>query len=296
MNFQEEVAKIKEAVNTANQVLVTLSKTPTFDAVSSALSLYLGLKKLGKNVSIFSEDKIRVEFSNLIGVDKISNDLGGKNFVISLDYQEGSIDKVSYNIEGDKFNLVVESRPGASPLTAQNVHYSYSGAGADLIFTIDVAKLSDLGKIYQGNQEVFSSEKIIKINRNEENENFGKINLIVSQAACLTEIVALLLKNLNIKFDQDIATNLLAGIVAATNNFALPKTNAITFEMAALALRAGGKKVSLPSSDLKKQPIMVSPKREEKEDKAEVKKELEEKEKAPPDWLKPKIYKGSTLV
>lgn len=296
MNFQEEVIKIKRVVDSANHILVALKKTPSFDAVCSGLSLYLGLKKLGKEVSIFSEDKIRVEFSGLIGVDKISNDLGGKNFVISLDYQEGSIDKVSYNIEGDKFNLVVESKAGAPPLTAQNVHYSYSGARADLIFTINVAKLFDLGKTYQENPEFFSSEKIINIDCGDQNENFGKINLVIPQAACLTEIVALLLRGLNINLDQDIATNILAGVVTATNNFTLPKTNATTFEVAALALRAGGKKIALPPSDLKKKPTIILPKRQGKQDKVKVKKEVEEREKAPPDWLKPKIYKSSTLI
>lgn len=285
MNFEEEISKIKEALNNAEEVLVAINKTPTFDSVASSLSLYLGLKKLGKKPSVFCEDKIRVEFSNLIGVDKVNDDLGGKNFVISLDYKEGSIDKVSYNIEGDKFNLVITSKPGAPALSAENVHYSYSGLAADLIFTIDLPALSDLGKVYEKKKEFFSQEKIINIDRHQENGNFGKINLVVSQAASTAEIVALLLKRLGIKFDQDLATNLLAGIASGSNNFASSKTNATSFEMAALCLRAGGKRVIPSPTKLEKESTILSERKEEKRE-----------EKAPPDWLKPKIYKGSTLL
>lgn len=296
MNFQDEVNKIKEALNNAREVLVVINKTPNLDSVASSLALYLGLKQLDKKTTVFCEDKIRVEFSNLIAIDKITDSLGGKNFVISLDYKEGSIDKVSYNIEGDKFNLVIESRPHAPQLTPENVHYSYSGAVADLIFVIDASTLSDLGKIYEEKRQLFSQEKIVNIDRSEQNENFGKINLVISQAASTAEIITLLLKSLAIRIDQDIATNLLAAIEFGSGNFASPKTNAATFEAAALCLRAGGKRLPSPPTLKKKPVIFPEKKREPAFAKASEGKEEKKEEKAPPDWLKPKIYKGSTLI
>lgn len=293
MNFQEEVNKIKDLLASAQKVLVVINKTPNLDSVASALALYLGLLKLGKKVIVFCEDEIRVEFSNLIGVNKITSALGGKNFVISLDYKEGSIDKVSYNIEGDKFNLVIESQPDASQLTIDNVHYSYSGTATDLIFVIDSPSLKKLGEIYEKKKEIFAQEKIINISCRQGDEIFGKVNLVVSQAASTSEIISLLLKNLEIKLDQDIASNLLAGIVSGSNNFASSKTNATTFEAAALSLRAGGKK-TFPSSVKKPTPVVL----QKKPIVFSEPKKPEEKKggQAPPDWLKPKIYKGSTLL
>lgn len=303
MNFQEEVDKIKDLLTAAQEVLVAINKTPNLDSVASSLALYLGLLKFGKKATVFCEDKIRVEFGNLIAVNKITNNLGGKNFVISLDYKEGAIDKVSYNIEGDKFNLVIDSRPGAPSLTPENVHYSYSGTVADLIFTVDASSLKDLGEIYGEKKELFPQAKIVNIDRQQENENYGKINLIVPQAASTSEIITLLLKSLEIKIDQDIATNLLAGITFGSNNFGSSKTNATTFEMAALCLRAGGKRFPLPPT-LKKKPVVFPEKKKEPSLAVPQVKPLAtpgeasegKEEKAPPDWLKPKIYKGSTLV
>ncbi|MBL7159303.1 DHH family phosphoesterase [Candidatus Microgenomates bacterium] len=303
MNFQEEIDKIKNSLTSAKEILLVINKSPSLDSVAASLTLYLGLKKLGKKVSIFCQDKIRVEFSNLIAVNKIVDTLGGKNFIISLDYKEGAIDKVSYNIEGEKFNLVIEPRPNAPQLTSESVHYSYSGSAADMVFAIDALTLQDLGKIYEEKKELFTKEKIINIDRQSKNENFGEVNFVVPQAASTSEIIALILKSLAIKLDQDMATNLLAGIISASNNFNSPQTNATTLEMAALCLRAGGKKTSFSPSSIK-EPFVFPDKliktEEKKEEKKEiikeVKKDEKKKEKAPPDWLKPKIYKGSTLL
>lgn len=326
MNFEEEIGKIKERLSGAQEVLVMINKNPNIDSVAAALALHLGLQKLGKKVFVFCEDKIKVEFGNLVAVNKITDSLGGKNFIISLDYKEGSIDKVSYNIENDKFNLVIESRPEAPQLTSENVHYSYSGATADLVFVIDASHPADLGKVYEEKKELFSEDKLINISRSQPDENFAKINLVVSQAASTSEIIAFFLEHLGVKPDQDMASNLLAGIEFGSNNFTSPSTNAVTFEMAALALRAGGKRISSPQAQpSKKVAFFPEEKKEERkeerrEEKKEVKKEekKEEKkppiapsfakasedkkgtedkgEKAPPDWLKPKIYKGSTLL
>lgn len=304
MKFQEQVNQIRDLLAAASDVLVVFSKSPNLDSIAAGLAIFLGLKKQGKRVAIYSQDKIRVEFSNLVGVDKISDGLGGKNFVISLDYKEGAIDKVSYNIEGDKFNLVIESRPDGPQLSSDNVHYSYSGTVADLIFVIDAANLTDLGKIYEEKKDLFPREKIVNVGRDQTGEKFGKINLIIPQAASTAEIITLLLKGLGIKLDQDIATNLLAGIVFASKNFTSATTNATTFEAAALSLRAGGKKPFpaqptgqpqlQPQPQPQPQPIPVVIPGEKKPSPTKLKEDKEEK--APPDWLKPKIYKGSTLL
>jgi len=298
MNFQEEVNKIRQSLTKAEDVLVALSQAPDLDAIASGLALYLGILKFGKKATIFCEDEIKVEFSNLIGINKITKVLGGRNFVISLDYKEGAIDKVSYNIENDKFNLVIQSRPGAPSLKADDVTYTYAGVAADLIFTINTFSLRNLGQIYEQKKDLFAQEKIINIDRQVENEKFGQINLVIPQAASTGEIITLLLRSLGIGIDKDIGTNLLLGITKATNNFSSPKTNATSFEAAALALRAGAKRIQDLKAKKKDFPFKVKKQTEEKVPFPSPVAKVEEgkEEKAPPEWLKPKIYKGSTLV
>lgn len=293
MDFKEEIKKIRKAVNQSSQILVGLKKDPRFDSVASGLALYLGLTQLGKSITIFCPEKIKVELANLVGIDKITDKIGGRDFIISLDYQEGSIDKVSYNIKDDKFNLVIKARPGAPKLTAGNVHYSHAGEAAELVFLIDVLNLQDLGKIYEEKKEVFKQEKIINLSSRSGNSQNGRINLVIPQAASTSEIIALVLKSLGVKLNQDMATNLLAGVISASKNFTSPQTNATTFEVAASCLRAGAKKSTALVSKIDEKVTPSFAKASEGKPSVAKTSEGKKEGKAPPDWLKPKIYKSS---
>jgi len=137
MDLTADITKVKELLDRATTVVIATHENPTFDSIGSALTLSIGLASLGKKVTVVCPDAMTVELSSFIGVQKVAKEIANKNFVISLDYVDGSIDKVSYNIEGNKFNLVIEPRPGFEGFAEDKVHYTHGGASADLIFTTD---------------------------------------------------------------------------------------------------------------------------------------------------------------
>lgn len=293
MNRSVSFAPVQQALTSAQTVLVVSPKKPKLDQIAAALALFLSLKKAGKSVVVACPDEMTVEFSLLVGVDKISQQLGGKNLMISLDYIEDSIEKVSYNIEGKKFNLLIQPKAGFPPLSAEKVNYSHSG-GSDLIFTIGAQRLEDLGSLYAQEKELYDQKPVVNIDVDPKNTQFGKINLANPAISSCSEITAGLISVLKLPVDQDIATNLLLGIEEATQGFTSPKTSASTFEVAAFCLRAGGRRAKAPEAKPKKavplspMPSGVSAKK--------VPKEPEEKEKPSADWFEPKIFKGSTRV
>src|SRR3990172_4742872 len=238
----QDTEKIKELIVKAADILILTHENPSPDSIGSALALYLGLVGLGKKVTIVCPDPMTVEQSSFVGVNKVMQDVGKKNFIISLDYVEGSIEKVSYNIEGNSFNLVIEPRAGFEPFSAEKVHYSYGGANADLIFTVDTIHLGGLKKLYEGDKELFAGKPIINIDRHPNNAQYGLINFVNSDASSTAELVARFLSDTGIAITQDIATNILNAVIAATDNFQHPNVTPSTFETAALCLRQGGKR------------------------------------------------------
>lgn len=174
MDAQTMLEEIKKLIEEAKEILIVTHEKPTGDSIGSSLAVYLGLLSLGKNVSVLMPDAMTVEFSNFIGADKIKQSLGNKNFVISLNYQEGSIEKVSYNIEGDKFNLVIEPRGGFETFNEKDVSYSYGGGHCDLMIAIDTIHLGGLGAVYEQNKELFASKPIINIDHHKDNALYGK--------------------------------------------------------------------------------------------------------------------------
>jgi nanoRNase/pAp phosphatase (c-di-AMP/oligoRNAs hydrolase) len=296
--MNDQITQVKELLDKAKDILIVTHEHPTFDSVGSALALYLGLESLGKKVSIVCPDAMTVELSSFIGVNKFAADLSRKNFIISLDYEDGSIEKVSYNIEGNKFNLVIEPRTGHTGFSQDKVHYSNSGAAADLIFTVDTIHLGGLKKVYEENKELFSGKTVVNVDRHPNNALYGQINIVDPQSSSTAEVVSQFLSGCGVRLTADIATNVLNALFAATNAFQAPHVGAQAFELAAACLKAGGKRFWKPITaseevpvgerlmDAGSTPVSV----------VEPPKPVVKVQEAPPDWLKPKIYKSSNLI
>lgn len=249
----------------AQNILVTLPKNLTFDQTAAGLALFLSLQKTGKQVSVLASDQMTVDFSHLVGVDKVTSELGGQDLVLALDVPIESIEKVSSNEDGGKLNLVIQTKPNYPPLSREKVVFSSARATGDLIFVVGASKLEDLGQIYEENVALLRVKPIVNIDCRADNNQFGHLNFIDPGASSCSEIVVSLIENLGLPVDEDIGGNLLLGLERATDNFQNPLVTARTFEAAAFCLRAGARKNEVNSSV------------------------------PSPDWLEPKIYKGSTL-
>lgn len=247
MNYQQQLNAIKKETQEAKSLVILLPQNPTLDATAAALALFLGLKNVDKKPIIASPTQMRVEFSKLVGIDKIANSVGNKNLVVSFNYKEDSIEKVSYNVENEKFNLVIQPRTGFPTLNKDNVEFSYEGLDADLVFVIGAKKLDELGEVYEKERHALNNTSIVNISASTTNAKFGKINLVESRGTTLSEIIFNLLSLLNIKINQDIAGNLLQGIEAQTQNLQSPFTSPQTFEIVAELMKAGAKRSVKPA-------------------------------------------------
>ncbi|HRN69846.1 MAG TPA: DHH family phosphoesterase, partial [Candidatus Woesebacteria bacterium] len=240
-NIERELNLISEVITKGNSGIIVLPAKPTPDAIASGTSLYLALTKMGKNVSLIC---VAMPETDIAGADKIKTSIqtGGNNLVVSFPYKEGAIDKVDYNVQNEKFNLIIIPREGQARLEPKDVEYSYSGGKIEFIITVDAPNLNSLGDIYTKNQNTFDGKNIINIDRHLINNNFGTINLVAKTAAATAELVLKVLQTVKAPIDKDIATNLYTGIVTATNNFSSYSVNADTFETVAQLLRAGAVK------------------------------------------------------
>jgi len=306
-NHQQTLERISQAISQKTTGAIAVVQNPSIDAVSSACALYLALVKLGKNISLSCSTKIEYD---LVGSEKFQKNLNtfGDSLMISFPYVDGSIDKIDYRIEGESFNLIITPREGFPKLDPSKVSYSYTGGKLDFIFVLDSPTLNSLGEIYTNNQNQFQGVEIINIDRHLTNANFGTINFVNKTASSLSEMIFQLIKNLNVEIDKDIATNLYAGLVAATNNFSSYSVNAQTFETAANLLKLGAIKKIIkkptpsfqPTTSSFTSPITPPPisTKFEPTPIEHVEKEPASKKsvETPSDWLKPKIFKGGGLI
>lgn len=308
---QNTLSRLNQVVQKGSTGTIILPQNPSADTVAGATALYLGLHKMGKNVSLACSTKVSF---NLTASDKIDSQLvtSGDNLVVSFPYSDGAIDKVDYNIKDNNFNLIITPRQGFAKLEPKQVKYSYSGGNLDFVIVIDSPTLNSLGALYSENEKQFQGRDIINIDRHLTNSFYGTINYVNKTSSSISELILKLLQSLGVEMDRDMATNLYAGIAASTNNFTSYSVTADTFENVAALLRMGAIKKSItkptqgrtfqpgrpigPSFD---QPPMNSPFGDDYEESVdsmtpieEVEKEPRGKPQTPQDWLKPKIFKG----
>lgn len=296
-------SKIKEAIEKYTNIAIATAKDPSVDEMGAALSLFLALKPLGKNLIVVTPNDPLVEVSSLVGIDEVKTSLGSSSgdLVVSFPYKEGEIEKVSYTRDDNFLNIVVKAGEKGLNFNEKDVMFTQGASAPELLFIVGAARVSDLGNLFD--PTVLKNTIVVNIDNKPENQGFGDIVMVSNRLSSVSEAAANLLVSLGFKMDLDIAQNLMLGIATATDNFQNPKTSALAFEMAGILLRNGALRPASTSSPRRKldidfdevpqkpiRPEVLDDRQEPIQSKSKIVKD----ENPPEDWLEPKIYKGST--
>ena len=201
-----------KTIQDAKSVGLLVSEGADADTVSAAMALYHLLSltcKVGKVVPIVP-GKIPHEAQGLPSSIEIKHGLGPKNLVVTLDTNKTPVEKVSYRGEGGKFQLVIH--PVSRSFEIENIKYSYEGLDFDLLITLGVGKLSDLGEIYQKNRAEFDKAVIINMDVSGANENYGQINIVDPTKSSVSELTFHQLLAWELIPSKEVALCLLTGL------------------------------------------------------------------------------------
>jgi phosphoesterase RecJ-like protein len=104
---------------------------------------------------------------------------------------------------------------------------------------VDSGDLARIGSLATSHAEWLGQSRIVNIDHHVSNPGFGAVNHVDADAASTCEMVTLLLPDLGVELDRDMATVLLAGIVNDTHTFAHPNVTPRTLRVAATLVEAG---------------------------------------------------------
>lgn len=242
-----------------------------------------------------------------------------------------ALQKLDWFAENNNLNLVFHVLPGQS-FQPSRIIQKYQGSGFDLILVVGALNLNGLGDVYTQNSQVFSGVHIVNIDNQVANTGFGQTNVVDTASSSVSEIMTDVLASLGLPFNADPASNLLAGIFEATNNLTGEKVNADSYMAVAQCLRVGGRKpqpaaqqqgqsldlssfTPRPTPTPAVQPAQAQPMQPSQQPEVETfyttptvaasenQPSPEERpagegvvsETVEPEWLTPKIFKGSSL-
>ena len=109
----------------------------------------------------------------------------------------------------------------------------------DVAVVVDAGELSRIGSVVDEQADWFARARIVNIDHHISNPGYGIAVWVDPQAAATCELVALLLPELGVPIDLEIATALMAGIVQDTHTFAHPNATPRTLRVAAELVEAG---------------------------------------------------------
>lgn len=230
-----------ELVNKSKHILIAPEQRVDGDSLGSALALYLVLTRLGKKVSVIISEPIPDQFQFLPHLDEIDAEFRSvRDFIISLDCANALADKLAYNFQDNKLNIVITPKEGT--FKPQDVSFADGGFQYDCLITLDAADWERLGSLYTDNPKLFQSVPVINIDHHASNDYYGAVNLVDVTATSTAEVLVGLIEALGPSLiDADVATVLLTGIISDTGSFqhsnTTPKSLTIAAQMVGFGAR-----------------------------------------------------------
>lgn len=240
--MSEDFGRALQLIASSEKVLVVTRKLPSADSIGSILAIGIMLEKMGKEVTLVCHGPLLQTLSFLPRHDRIQTSLeGGKSLVISLDVSKTKVSEFSYDFDENGKRLNIYITPESGTYDAKEISTRRGGNAYDVIITLDCPDLAFLGPVYHDAAGVFYNTPIIAIDHNKNNARYGEVNIVLPQCASTAEVIYRLLEQAGSKYmDTNVATCLLAGIIAGTQSFQSPETTPGSFAVAAKLVEAGG--------------------------------------------------------
>lgn len=235
-NMDSQKQQVIERLKQANNILVTVSSSPSVDQLSACIGLTLALNKLGKHATaVFSGDvPSTIEFLQPEKtLEKNTNSL--QDFIIALD--KSKADKLRYKVEDRMVKIFIT--PYRTSISDKDLEFSQGDFNVDVVVALGVHSQQELDQAITSHGRILHDATVISVNVTPGGE-LGSINWLDGGASSLSEMGVQLVDALEKNtIDGQIATAFLTGIVAATDRFSNQKTSPQTMSLSAELMSFG---------------------------------------------------------
>lgn len=230
---QQIVEKIKNSTN----ILVTVGKNPSVDALSAALSLTLMLNRLDKHATAVFSGEVPPAIGFLEPNKTFENTVDSlRDFIIALDKEKA--DRLRYKVEDEVVRIFIT--PYKTVLSENDLRFSQGDFNVELIVALGVETREDLDTAITAHGRILHDATVMTINADKGEASLGSVDWTDASASSLCEMLMSLSEALQSGLlDQQIATAVLTGIVAATDRFRNERTTPKVMTMAAQLMAAG---------------------------------------------------------
>jgi hypothetical protein len=230
--------QIVEKIKDSNNILVTVNSNPSVDELSAALGITLLINKLNKHGTAVFSGAVPPAIEFLQPEKTFENTVDSlRDFIIALDKEKA--DHLRYKVVDDMVKIFIT--PYRTTISDKDLDFSQGDYNVEFVLAIGVRSSEDLDKALESHGRILHDATVAAVSLGEAS-NLGGIEWVDTAASSYSEMMAVLadaLKSDKALLDEQIATALLTGIVAATERFSNDKTSADVMTAAAQLMAAG---------------------------------------------------------
>lgn len=234
--MENSKSQLIESLKSANNVLVTVSSSPSVDQLSAAIGLTLMLNKIGKHATaVYSgSTPSTIEFLQPEKtLEKNTDSL--RDFIIALD--KSKADKLRYKVEENHVKIFIT--PYRTSLSDKDLEFSQGDFNVDVVVALGVTDPKDLDQAITAHGRILHDATTISLTTGQQS-SLGTINWVDSNVSSLCEMVSSISDSLQANLlDGQMATALMTGIVAETHRFSNEKTTSGAMSASAKLMAAG---------------------------------------------------------
>ncbi|OYX41898.1 hypothetical protein B7Y94_04410 [Candidatus Saccharibacteria bacterium 32-49-12] len=231
--------QIIESIKDKTNILVTVSNNPSVDELAAALGLTIFLNKLDKHATSVVSGQIpsAIDFLNPDKTFEATAD-SLRDFIIALDKEKA--DHLRYKLDGDMVKIFIT--PYRTTISSEDLEFSQGDYNVELVLALNVANSSELDAALTSHGKILHDATVATITAGDIKSDLGTIDWREADASGVSEMATQLVQDLSSPKaapDEQIATALLTGIVAATERFSNEATSSRVMTIAAELMAAG---------------------------------------------------------
>jgi len=239
-------AQAAELIKQSQKVLLLTHQDPDGDAIGSVLALKMTLEKMGKQPEVVMPGQPNEGFSFLPNYSQTNDGLKSSNdIVVTINTTATGCDlSLGYRKFPENKQVKIVVTPEQGSLSPGDISIEKSLPKYDLVVILDADNLDRLGSLKQDYPDLFYEVPTINIDHHATNSYFAKVNWVEMGATSTAEMLVALIESLGRDeplIDADIATSLLAGLIADTGSFRNQNTSPKVLTIAAQLIAAGGR-------------------------------------------------------
>ena len=239
MASQSQKQQIIQSIKDVTNILVTVSAAPSVDELSAALGLTIFLNKLGKHATAVFSGKVPPAISFLEPDETFEATADSlRDFIIALDKEKA--DHLRYKVVDDAVKIFIT--PYRATITEADLEFSQGDYNIELVLALNVESQDHLDKALTAHGKILHDAVVSTVTAGMVRSSLGTVDWHDDKASGVSEMLVDLIDELRtpkVTMDEQIATALLTGVVAATERFSNNLTSSRVMTLAAELMAVG---------------------------------------------------------